>query len=296
MRNFKISNHPWVSLAVILLLMPLFLILGIILSINILHLSPGSIPASFITPMTMHILLIFITIPCVLHLPCGQKNYRQYLDNIRLTQIRPFGWLLLLALTCYLILLLSQAMGSFVYKIISGGNIDFLFLQSVFDLSGDLPPRSFGFIQSFPSVFEEVLMRGVVLTLFLRFYSHKKAILISSLAFSLPHLMSVTNQGIPIPPDFQVWILGQIIWSFITGIFYGYVFIKSHSLLPSMIIHFLGNLFIGSLTSIQQAAPVETQVLFNLLFNLGIIPTSLMILWVRFFTNKYPKTNLKNNL
>ena len=82
--------------------------------------------------------------------------------------------------------------------------------------------------------------------------------------------------------------MGQIVWAFIIGLFYGYVFVSTRSLLPPMIVHYLSNVFISSLVGyIQSKASVEIQVLYGVTFSLGIIPTALMILWTKFFTSKW---------
>ncbi len=84
-----------------------------------------------------------------------------------------------------------------------------------------------------------------------------------------------------------VWVMGQVVWAFILGLFYGYVFVRTRSLLPPMIVHYLGNVFIGSLTGYMQSrASIEMQALYGIIFSLGIVPTTLMILWTRFFVVK----------
>jgi membrane protease YdiL (CAAX protease family) len=85
-----------------------------------------------------------------------------------------------------------------------------------------------------------------------------------------------------------VWVLGQVVWAFFIGLFYGYVFVRTQSLLPSMIVHYLGNVFIGSLTGyLQSRASIEMQALYGVLFSLGLVPTVLMILWTKFYSSKW---------
>jgi hypothetical protein len=56
-----------------------------------------------------------------------------------------------------------------------------------------------------------------------------------------------------------------------------------------MIFHYLGNLFVYSLTGyIQETASVAIQVLYGVTFTFGLIPVILMILWIRFFSAKWP--------
>jgi membrane protease YdiL (CAAX protease family) len=122
--------------------------------------------------------------------------------------------------------------------------------------------------------------------MFLNKYSKRKSILFSAAAFGLMHLLSLSS-GYEV-----VWVMGQVGWSFILGIFYGYLFIKADSLWPPMIVHYLGNVFIGSFTAyIQSMASIGTQVLYGLIFTLGIVPTTLMIIWVRFFSKRWLLTD-----
>ena len=135
---------------------------------------------------------------------------------------------------------------------------------------------------SLPSVFEEVAFRGVILTLFLSKTTKWQSIVISAAAFSLMHLLNLLS-GREL-----TWVVGQLGWSFLIGLFYGYLFVRSQSLMPAMIVHYLGNAFVGSLTgSIANLAPVETQVVYGVLFTFGLLPSLLMILWVKFFADRW---------
>ena len=199
-----------------------------------------------------------------------------------MSRIQPFFRLVLLALSCYVILALSQVAASFVYRLSEGLPITWSFVQQVFNLSGDLPPALPSLLISFPSIFEEVAFRGIVLIVFLGEYSERKSIIFSSLGFGLMHLLNLTN-GREL-----VWVMGQAVWAFILGLFYGYVFIRTRSLLPLMIFHYLGNVFISSLTGYMQSrASIEMQALYGVTFSLGIVPTTLMILWTRFFSSRW---------
>src|SRR5512136_2579335 len=89
--------------------------------------------------------------------------------------------------------------------------------------------------------------RGILLAVFLSRYSERKAIIFSALGFGLFHLPFLFMGQDP------VWTLGQIVWAFIIGLFYGYVFVRTRSLLPSMIIHYLSNAFISVLSGYMQS-------------------------------------------
>jgi membrane protease YdiL (CAAX protease family) len=73
------------------------------------------------------------------------------------------------------------------------------------------------------------------------------------------------------------------------GLFYGFVVVRSDSLLPAMVVHYLGNLFVGSLTAyLQKNASTTTQALYGISFTFGVLPTVLMSLWVVAFTTLWP--------
>ncbi|RJP54929.1 MAG: CPBP family intramembrane metalloprotease [Anaerolineaceae bacterium] len=280
-RKFRLYEHPWLSLLAVVVTT----VVSIILASNLvmwIGLSLYSPTGEFANAMTFHILTVFFFVPVVLRLPKGKRTFGQYLDDIGLTRVQPFVRLVLLGLSCYVILALSQAAASFVYRFSEGLPITWSFVRRVFDLSGDLPPGSSSLLVSFPSIFEEAVFRGIVLTVFLGRYSERKAIIFSALGFGLMHLFNLAS-GREL-----VWVLGQVVWAFILGLFYGYLFIKTRSLLPPMIFHYLGNVFIGSLTGYMQSrASIEMQTLYGIIFSLGIVPTTLMILWTRFFSSRW---------
>ena len=160
------------------------------------------------------------------------------------------------------------------------------FIKQVLDLSWDLPPKSASLLVSIPSMFEEVVFRGILLTVFLQRYSSRKSIVFSSLAFGLIHALNLL-MGREL-----IWVIGQVVWAFSIGLFYGYVFVKTQSLIPSMIVHYLGNAFIGSITMyFQNRASIEVQALYGVLLFFGILPTTLMILWAKFFTSRWLPRN-----
>jgi membrane protease YdiL (CAAX protease family) len=281
-RKFHLSEHPWLSLLTMIIAIIVSNTLSIIVLFALLGLSDDSPIGQFTLGISYNILTIFLFAPFVLRLPMGKRTFRQYLNDIGLTRVQPFFRLLLFALSCYAILALSQVAASFVYRLSEGLQIDGNFGRQIFDISKDLSPGSSSLFVSIPSAFEEVVFRGIVLTVFLNNYSKRKSIVFSSLGFGLMHMLNLVNGA-----DF-VWVMGQIVWAFIIGLFYGYAFVRTRSLLPVMIVHYLSNVFIGSLTGyLQASASLETQVLYGVTFSLGIVPTTLMILWTKFFSSKW---------
>ena len=133
---------------------------------------------------------------------------------------------------------------------------------------------------SFPSITEEVAFRGVVLATFLRFYNQPKAILFSALGFGAIHLGNILYGGDP------TWVVSMALWAVFLGLFYGYVTLKADSLLPAMLVHYLGNLFVSALNAyIQNNATILEQSIYGIIFTMGVVPVILMILWVRGYTS-----------
>jgi len=281
-RKFRLCEHPWLSLLAVMVTSVLSIILSGTVIFGLIGLSDDLPSVRFAQGMSYHILTSFILAPFVLRLPNGKRTFGQYLNDIRLIRMQPFVRLVLLALSCYVILALSQATASLVYRISEGLPVDGGFVRQIFDLSGDLPPGSPSLLVSFPSIFEEVAFRGIALTVFLSKYSERKSIIFSSIGFGFIHLLNLA-----IGREL-VWVMGQVFFAFTIGLFYGYVFVKTQSLLPSMIVHYLSNVFISSLTGyIQTRASIEVQALYHVIFSFGVVPTTLMILWTRFFLSRW---------
>jgi membrane protease YdiL (CAAX protease family) len=279
----RYTHHPWRALLVMMGIVPVCYGLVGLVVYGILRL-PMDISNmesfSTITMFTVGNFLAYVLAPFFLRIPKGKRTFMGYLDDIRLTRTRPFFRLLLLMLSCDLILILCQGTGSIVYRLSEGNPLTLEFIYRVFDLSVALPPKSVLLFAVFFSMFEEVAFRGVFLTMLLDKYSQRKAIIYSAIAFGVAHLPAVfAGQAL-------VHTLGQVVWAFLFALFYGYLFIKSGSLLPPMIIHWLSNVFQAPLTAYWQTAPAAVDALYGVVFGYGLA-AFLLILWVRFFAARW---------
>lgn len=282
-RGFRFAEHPWISLVTFMFLTVLVLgVTGTLLT-QAFGMPVDSRVTGFINSLSSHLLVLFVITPFLLKLPRGSGSFAGYLTDIGLTKVEPTGRLLLLALSCYAILALSQGAGSVVYRLAQGSPLTWGFLRGVFDVSHDLPPESLSIVYSIPSAFEEVGSRGVILTLFLASYSKRRSVIISAAAFAVLHLLNLLSGRE------AVWVLGQVGWAFLMGLFYGYLFLRTKSLIPPMLVHYLSNAFVGSLAGyMQNLASTEVQVLYGVTFSFGVVPVTLMLLWVRFYTGRWP--------
>lgn len=275
-KGFRLLDHPWLVFWLFLFLVIFSMAIPGTVLFGFLKLPQDSGPVRFAQQIIGHALLILVLAPYVLGMPMGRKRLGAYLGDIRLTSMRPLARLIGLGISCYVILMLCQALGSIVYRLSEGTGLTGDFFRSVFDLSRDLPPRSMSVLVSFPTIFEEVAFRGILLGYLLTRYSRNRAIAVSAAGFGLVHALNLLSGRDPL------WVTGQVLWAFVFGLFYAYLFVKTGSLLPNMIVHYLGNVFVGTLNHyLQSSASTEIQVLYGIIFTFGILPTVLMILWVR---------------
>jgi len=184
-QKFQLYQHPWLSVPAVYAAIILSNLIAGISIFGFLNLPEDSPWAQFVFGLSYHLLTIFVLVPFVLRLPKGKRTFSQYLEDIGLTRFKPFLPLLVLGLSCYLLLAFSQAAGTLIFRGFEGLPITWGFIKQVMDITGDLPPKSFSLLVSIPSIFEEMVFRGVLLTVFLGRYSSRKSILFSSLAFGL---------------------------------------------------------------------------------------------------------------
>lgn len=273
--KFHLHEHPWLAMIVEIVvgILCLLLVAGIAKVAGL----PGNGPyRPLLTPGLVHVLTLFIIVPFVLRLPNGKRSFREYLSDIRLTNLKPFFPLLMLGLSCTLLALLALSTQSVAFRLSRGLPVTASFVRWMIPLKFDLQSS----INSSPVIFEEVLWRGVMLVMFMRVYSEKKSILITGLGFSALHLLNLVG-GVPLE-----FVLRQVIFTAGMGIFYGVLVIRSNSLLPAMLFHYLVNLLIGSFTFyIQGYAPESTQI-YYLLINIPFT-TLLLIGWVKFYSTMW---------
>jgi membrane protease YdiL (CAAX protease family) len=286
--RFQLHEHPWTSALILFIITLVMALIGQkVFQAIAPHLAPGY-PLYIIQSTFGYLwisLTVFLIIPFLFKLPSGKTSFVQYLDTIRITRGKPYTRTVLLFLSCYGIFLMSQILASLIYNaMFFPANLAIVYLKPSYVIQ-HLPPNDWSlFLATGSGLFEEILFRGVILTMFLRKYSERNAIVFSAVLFGFFHSMNYLNV---IPPTYDnlVFVSGQIAWTTIVGLFYGYLAIKANSLWPGICIHYLGNAFMN-LWVFLPAAPVELQVLVGVVFSLGLIPTTLAILWIT-VVNRY---------
>jgi membrane protease YdiL (CAAX protease family) len=237
--KYQLKDHPWIALILIITTLVLILAATSIVLFKVLNLNPEDSINQILPATISFLLLLFAIIPLFYKLPSGNGKLKQYLDDIGLLKLKPFLKLVSIGITCYLIFLISQAAGTIIFRLSKGNPVNMEFISEIFRFSNQFPPKSNDWLIALPSTLEEFVFRGVILTMFLNKYSSTKAIVFSSISFGVIHLLNLSGD------KELIWVLGQVIWSTIIGLFYGYLFVKTRSLLPVVLVHYLGNLFIG---------------------------------------------------
>ena len=88
-----------------------------------------------------------------------------------------------------------------------------------------------------PGLWEEVAFRGVVIPLLSKKYKRIFAIFISGIIFGLAHAFNII--GVLLSGGSPAMTLIQVIYTIFIGFSMGYMYLKSKSLLPSIIYHYL---------------------------------------------------------
>ena len=126
------------------------------------------------------------------------------------------------------------------------------YIESVFNDIFAVPVVAFISVCLIAPIFEEVIFRGIILEQLSKKNNIIKSLLVSSLLFGIMHFN--IHQGVH---------------AFFIGLIFGYIYIKTNSLILAMFLHFINN-FINFIFSILDVESVlETAVKFNPLELIG---------------------------
>jgi len=256
------KKHPWISIVLVLLLYIITLVLSDVLLILFSSVPPT---VKVFLKIGLFSLLCFLIIPFILRLPSGKNSFRQLISLIGLSNSTPFCLLIIVSFSSYLIFVLSQLSGTLIYHATQSANY-------IFDLSRHSLFESNTIISG---IFEEIIFRGIIMTLLLNHYSERKSILFSAVVFAGIHSLNILN------PQLQMfWVFSQVIWSFGFGFMYGYIFVKTKSLTPLILLHYLINGMVNVWFYGLDKNDFNSSV-YGIPF-FGLIPAGLAILWVMF--------------
>jgi membrane protease YdiL (CAAX protease family) len=282
-KGFQFSDHPGISITVLSLMIIASVIAEYFVRQLLLPMPSYTFLYQFFS-MIISLGFLFVSlfgvVPFVFHLPRGRRSFREYLDDVGLSRIRPVKRTLLLFFSCYLCTIGSLLLGSYLYNhFVLKWSLS-VFTARLFDLSRILPPQNWGLFTNVRVLGEEILYRGILLTIFLNKYSERKSIIMSSLLWSSIHALNILNA--PLASENTMFVAGQILWTAIYGLFYGYLFIKTGNLYLNILVHYFGNVLMNLWVYIPYAS-IETTVVNGILF-FGLVSTILSILWIKFIS------------
>ena len=222
--------------------------------------------------VTFGVMALFwlLIVPRSLDLPEGKQFLKEYVKTIGLKFDKKIVRNILLGIGCSIIFFIStyitgNLLGHYTFD-----------LDVIFGTPGSsiaLFGWFFLIIMLIPGIWEEVAFRGVITKLNLRRYSQRTTWIIVSVLFGLFHFVNL------LVGRYLVLTILQIIYAALLGFLFGYMFIKTKSLIPSIIAHYLidsvGQLFM--FTSFENI----TQVILFTVIGVGIIPTIFGMLLIK---------------
>jgi membrane protease YdiL (CAAX protease family) len=219
-------------------------------------------------------ILVFLIVPFGYKLPKKYETFGSYVGGIHLTTWKPFSRILIYTISCYCIFVIFQLIGSLIYG------------QYEFNISRVIPPQSFELLDFNAGLFEEIMFRGIILTLLLGHYTEKKSLWISALFFGVVHYANLLEE---FNYEFILYTTAQVAWAIGMGLLWGYLVIKTNSLVPGIILHYLSNA-LDSLWLYIPTSSIEIALIYKLSFA-KFIPIIISILWIAFISNRSKKAN-----
>jgi membrane protease YdiL (CAAX protease family) len=153
-----------------------------------------------------------------------------------------------------------------------------------------------------PGIWEEVAFRGIILVLLLKKYSKKASIIVNGILFGLFHavniLVGILNALIfEIEPEpslngFLIIESFRILYTTFFGIFLAYLFIKTNSLIPCILTHYLVDAFASQVTIIDYGSnelAIWIHLIFITVIGFGILPMIINNLIVRASCYRWPQ-------
>ena len=209
--NSRLANYPRPAIA---LTAVTYLLLGYL----------EFLPGTFIPPLlyffALGVLALYL-MPNVIGLPNGRKSFSDYSRDIRLSPITPLGRNILLGLLMAILTLSSI----FLASLLTG--------HFVFDWS--LVPALRWVKGLTRGIWEEVFFRGIILVLFMRVFPLRKAVFFSTFLFAVIHLN---------PVAISIEMIVDVISIFFLGLLFIYLVLKTGSLLPAIIFHYVHDIFV----------------------------------------------------
>ncbi len=236
-------------------------------------------------------ILWLIVIPRGMKLPERCDSFKDYSKKIHLSTLKPVGRNILLGVGSFIIFGIVVFIGA-----ITLGN--YVFNPKILFGNPD-PSVGLGWflfiIMLIPGIWEEVAYRGVIIPMLTKKYRVRTSLIISALLFGLAHTLNfITYIIIGVDPLSILFFVGfQVIYATLLGFAFGYMYIKTKSLLPGIILHFLID-SMGQILFNTFIDDVFLEGIFLVCF-LGLIPAILIILMVKLLVKSDRNLNSLGN-
>jgi len=214
-----------------------------------------------------------LVVPRSLDLPEGKQSLKEYVKTIGLKFDNKIVRNILLGIGCSIIFFIStyitaNLFGNYTFDLDVIFGTPKIITQNVVFLGWFL-----FIIMLIPGIWEEVAFRGVITKLNLRRYSQRTTWIIVSVLFGLFHFVNL------LVGRYLVLTILQVIYAALLGFLFGYMFIKTKSIIPSIIAHYLID-SVGQLFLFVYFENMGQLILFAVI-GVGIIPTVFGMLLIK---------------
>jgi len=209
--NSKLANNPRPAIALTAII---YLLLGFLERLE------GTFIPAVLYFFALGVVALYF-MPYVLGLPNGRKSLREYSHDIRLLPMQPVGRNLLIGLLMSVLTL--------------GGIYLASLLTGKFVLDWSLVPALRWVKGLTRGIWEEVFFRGIILVLFMRVFPRRRAIFMSSFLFAIVHFN---------PMAISLDHLIDVVSIFFMGLLFTYIVLKTGSLLPAIVFHYVHDIFV----------------------------------------------------
>jgi membrane protease YdiL (CAAX protease family) len=222
-------------------------------------------------------LFLLAVIPLGLKIP-SKEHFKDFSKTIGLSKIKPLWLNILIGVDIFCIwtvsiILFTPILGelNFIHWYFENPNPIYLPSISAYGW--------FIFIYMLrPGIWEEVAFRGIILNIQLKKYSQFTSVIINGIIFGLFHFINLL---------FGANLYGtlmQVIYASCIGIALSYVYVKTKSLIPCILAHYLINSF-GQIF-LMGVFPNLVNVSIFLIFGFGIIPMTIVLIIIRLIFGK----------
>lgn len=181
-------------------------------------------PSLSLIDLAIQAVFWLLLIPLVTRIPRGKFSIPEYL---RFTKLTPRT---LTSKSLFLGVLIG------IGSVSSYGLLSNLVYGHTFDPGLILPPTSWRLLwANTGAVFEEIAIRGVILSLFLLIYSERKALGLSSLIFGAGHILTFFLG------DSLLESAVRVVYACLLGLIFGSLVIKTNNLFPAILAHMIIN-------------------------------------------------------